>query len=252
MPKPSHTIREDWFAETFDTLYPIVYAHRTIKAAGREAAFAAEHVGLRDTDMVLDLACGNGRHLHHLAEKTRGLVGMDYSAFLLRHARACLSERTLLVRADMRQMPFRDCFTVVMNFFTSFGYFANEDENLAVLEGVSRALKAGARLFIDYVNAEYVEQTLQPESVRMVDGIEILETRWIDHQARRVNKSTRLQRGGKILRRLSESVRLYRPWEFEELLRRHGLMVDKMFGDYSGVPLAPAYPRMIIVGHKAV
>jgi SAM-dependent methyltransferase len=169
----------------------------------------------------------------------------------LRQARACLSEQTLLVRADMRQMPFLDCFTVVVNFFTSFGYFVKEEENLAVLEGVSRALKAGGRLFIDYVNAEYVEQTLQPESVRTVDGIEILETRWIDHRARRVNKSTRLRQAGKTLKRLSESVRLYRSGEFEDLLATQGLVVDRMFGDYSGVPLTPAFPRMIIVGHKA-
>ncbi|MBI4558731.1 MAG: hypothetical protein HY706_14210, partial [Candidatus Hydrogenedentes bacterium] len=50
---------------------------------------------------------------------------------------------------------------------------------------------------------------------------------------------------------LHESVQLYDPDEFGDLLRAGGLEVERLFGDFSGVALGPAEPRMIAVGHRA-
>src|SRR5690606_28759768 len=126
------TVDEDWFAHAFDALYPVIYAHRTVEAATAEAAFAIEQLKLCNTCSVLDLCCGNGRHMFHLLKHTPRVFGLDYSPALLAIARKQLAGAGLLLRGDMRAIPFEWVFDALSNFFTSFGYFTYEEENLAV------------------------------------------------------------------------------------------------------------------------
>lgn len=244
------TIAPDWYQHSFDELYPIVYAHRTIEAAWVEAGFAIEQMNIASKDAVLDLCCGNGRHLAHLAEHTSTLVGLDYSRDLLRIAHEDLGPAARLVRADMQAIPFVEAFDVVTNFFTSFGYFQSAADNLKVVREVARSLKAGGRFFIDYIGREWAERTLQPESVREAIGYRIHEERWIDSELRRINKVTTISKDDHEVRSAGESVQLYTPEEFSELLLKGGLAVRALYGDYDGAPYESRHPRMIAVGEK--
>ena len=112
-------IAEDWHQRSFGALYPVLYAHRNVEAAAPEAAFAAQRLGLRPDDRVLDLCCGNGRHMVHLLRHTPRVVGLDYSPDLLALASEQLGNSAGLVRGDMRAVPFGAVFDAVTNFFTS-------------------------------------------------------------------------------------------------------------------------------------
>lgn len=242
-------IRDDWYREGFNSLYPIVYGHRTVEAARPEAAFAAEHLRLNPEHRVLDLACGNGRHMVHLA-KVSNVVGLDYSADLLGMAHETVGADAQLVRADMRSIPFGPRFDAVTNFFTSFGYFPTTEENRRVVREVARVLKPGGRFLIDYFNAPFVEKTLVGESTRQCLGYTITEKRWIDRRAQRVNKITQVTRDGAVVGHWAESVRLYEERRFRALLAAGGLTVECVFGDFTGAPLSDIQPRMIVVGRK--
>lgn len=243
-------IPSDWYAESFGALYPLVYAHRDAASAETEALFAARCLQLRPGDRVLDLACGNGRHLFHLVSIAQGAVGLDYSPELLLLARETLGGRAGLVRGDMRAIPFAATFDAVFNFFTSFGYFETDEENAAVVQTLAAALAPRGRFFMDYLNPDHVEATLVPRSEREIDGHHIVEERWIDTRQRRVNKRTvvRGPRGGE--RVFGESVRLYSYPQMQRLLETAGLMITASFGDYTGVDRGPEQPRMILAGHK--
>src|SRR5947208_667361 len=93
-----------WFHAAFGALYPIVYAHRDDAAAEREAAFAKEVLGMLEGDRVVDLACGDGRHLAAFPRIGLRAIGVDLSTTLLALARA---RRLAVVRADLRALPFR-------------------------------------------------------------------------------------------------------------------------------------------------
>lgn len=242
------TVRDDWYRDAFGVLYPLIYAHRTVEAAAPEARFAIERCGLTPGDRVLDLCCGNGRHMVHLLSTTPHVVGLDFSAHLLDRARTVIGPHGALVRADMRAIPFEGCFDLVTNFFTSFGYFLSTDENAAVVDGIARALKPGGRFFLDYINRNWAEQTLDPESERTQGPYRIHERRWIAEE--RVNKSTRVYEGDRLVQELSESVRLYSLGELHALLGESGLRVEAVYGDYTGVPMDAFKPRMIAVGRK--
>jgi SAM-dependent methyltransferase len=245
------TADANWFESAFDALYPVVYAHRTVEAAVEEAHFAARQTGLRGDETVLDLCCGNGRHLGHLSGVTSRAVGLDYSADLLCVARHALGSRARLVRGDMRSLPFTSCFDVVFNFFTSFGYFQEEADNVEVARQLARALKPGGRFFMDYLNPARVEATLVPHSQREQDGFLIHEERWIDRAARRVNKTTLVTRDEEVVTRAAESVRLYPREELVALLGGCGLEVARAFGGYGGDPFNARSERMILVGRRA-
>ncbi len=252
MPDNPILIPKDWYHLSFDSLYPVVYAHRTVEAAREDALFSIQETKLTRADRVLDLCCGNGRHMATLVEAADMVVGLDYSSAMLDLARGVLGPKGLLVRADMRAQPFEECFDVVVNYFTSFGYFETEEENLAAVRGLSKALRPGGRFFIDYFNRSYTEQNIEPSSVRFQDGYEIREERWIDLTAHRINKTTVVLREGVVVSDSGESVRLYSDAEFRALLSAGGLHVERIFGDYMGGECCvPTQPRMIVIGRKA-
>ncbi len=246
----SLAVEKDWFANAFDALYPIIYAHRTVEAATGEAAFAIARLGLRPSSTVLDLCCGNGRHMVHLLRHTPDVVGLDYSRDLLGFARTQLGAEGKLLRGDMRTIPFQGAFDAVANFFTSFGYFQDEAENQAVALGIARALKPGGRFFMDYLNPDYVRAHLEPESEREAGDFVITERRWIDEATERVNKATKVHRDGVLVNQSSESVKLYAPDALQRLLADAGLVIESRFGDYDGSPVCPENPRQIIVGSR--
>lgn len=246
------SIARDWYHVSFDALYPIIYRHRTAEAAEQEALFAVEHAGISASDTVLDLCCGNGRHMVHMAKHAKKVVGLDYSSHLLALAGESLGESASLVRADMRAQPFKGCFDVVANFFTSFGYFESEEENLSVLKGIASSLKPGGRFFMDLINENWAEEHIEPKSIRRHEDYEISEDRWIDSERNRINKTMVVTRNGETVGELGESVQLYSLEDLTRLLGMAGLDVERTFGDYSGTSCCdPSQPRMIVVGRRA-
>lgn len=240
-------VDKNWFAEAFDALYPIVYRHRSVEAAAPEVAFAAKQLSIKPTEQVLDLCCGAGRHMHHLSQLDVSLYGLDYSRDLLRKAQQDVGDQARLVRADMRAIPFRECFDAILNFFTSFGYFLEMEQNLAVLHGIRAALRPGGRLLMDHINIQSVRENLVPHSERTVDELRIEEHRWIDESNQRVNKNTRIidPTGNEQL--ITESVRMFTSEEIRSYLAVAGLTVQAIFGDYEGHAFTDDSPRMILI-----
>lgn len=242
-----------WYDEWFDEEYVRVYGHRDLAEARRDVAFAEKVLELRRSELILDLCCGNGRHLLALCEKGyKRLVGVDLSLPLLRLARDSITRRACLTQvllADMRRLPCRERFDAVLNLFTSFGYFDTDEENRQVLRSMAAALRPGGRFVLDYLNAHRVVQTLQGRSERMVEGRRVIETRAVDPERRRVNKQIAIHTPQGV-KHYEESVRLYKQEEMSNLFRDSGLEVTVTYGDFDGRLFNPDAPRMIFVGRK--
>lgn len=233
-----------WFEKSFGTLYPLIYRHRSREAAEPEAAFAIEALRLRPGERVLDLASGEGRHL--VALRSRGLVavGVDLSEPLVRSARAA---GLPVVRGDMRAIPFGRHFDAVVSFFTSFGYFETDDENLGVLGEVAGCLRPGGRFLIDLPNRAAVEANLVPRSEQDLEGYHIEEERALDGD--RVVKRIHLV-GEDHEEEFVENVRLYTPEEIRDGLAGVGLGMADLYGDFSGAPFGPEADRMVVTARK--
>lgn len=241
---------ENWFIESFGAFYPLVYAHRSDQAAEQETRFALDITGCDPALPLLDCGCGTGRHLYWLSRNVHLAVGLDFSLPLLCAAREKLNMAVPLVRGDMRSLPFaNDTFGCLCSFFTSFGYFTDEDNNRTVSEW-ARVLKPGGVLFLDYLNSARIRLDLKPESRRTTTQWTIEEFRWIDEKLKRVNKRIQIRDSRGNLREFHESVRLYEPEELKTLLAGHHLETEKCFGTYDGQPWSPPADRLILVARR--
>ena len=236
----------DWFEEWFGEDYLRIYQHRDESEAERAIELIASHLGGREIRAVLDLACGAGRHSKALCERW-WTVGLDLSAALLRVARREDADAPY-VRADMRELPFADeSFDLVVNLFTSFGYFEEDREDQRVLERVQAALRPGGTFVIDFLNASQVRRTLVPYDERVENGVTIEQSRTISPDDRFVEKTIRLRERG---REYVERVRLLSAADLRRMLEAAGLEVVHCFGDYAGSRWSENSPRTILFASR--
>src|SRR5262245_16998581 len=235
---------ESWFGEEYLDLYP----HRDADSARREAAFALAHLpGTRAP--LLDLCCGSGRHSVQFAEAGVPPVGLDYSPPLLHLARR-RHPRLALVRGDMRALPFPDgVFAAVVNFFTSFGYFLRETENVAVVGEIERVLRGGGAFLCDTFARDWVLARLVEKESRRCGEKEYTIRRSWNAGTQRIEKEIEVRREGstEIFR---ESVRAYGADELVDIFCRAGLPVEATWGDFDGSPAGADSPRLIVLARK--
>ena len=152
-----------------------------------------------------------------------------------------------VARADMRQLPFcSGSFAGLVNFFTSFGYFADEDENAQVLREMARVLEPRAIFLFDYLNVHRELEKLVQREMRTTPTGEVLIERWFDPYDRSFNK--RMTIGHK---RYLERVRGYDLDEISMMFTTAGLTIRAVFGDFLGAPFEKTSPRLILVGTKS-
>ncbi len=194
---------------------------------------------------VLDVGCGAGRHARAIEAAGARPVGLDLSADLLRCARAT---GIPLVRADMRRLPVRrGSMDLVVNLFTSFGYFEHDAEHAGVIRGIADTLASGGWFALDFLNADTVRTGLVAEEVQQLGIGPVRITRELRDEGRRVVKTIRIPDG----RTFIERVRLFQADELERMLADAGLSVQFRFGDYAGGPLHAGAPRTILLSRLA-
>jgi SAM-dependent methyltransferase len=243
---------KSWYESAFGHDYLRVYSHRDEREAREHVSLALDRLQWLPGERVLDLGCGSGRHALVLAERDLKVVGLDLSEVLLHRARQDALDREVRVdwlRADMFSLPFSDVFDVVFSFFTSFGYFETDEQNLRVLKNVHRSLKTGGRFWFDYLNIEQVLKNLVPRDEQRIDGLTVVQERWYNHETRRLEKKIVIQDELES-REYLESVRAYHPFEIRELMRQAGFECRDVLGDYDGQVFHPDSPRLIMIGRS--
>ncbi len=233
-----------WYQEWFGEEYLELYSYRDEHEARRQVAFFQEHFGAIGGSL-LDLACGSGRHIQELQSAGYRAVGCDLSFILLRTG--IMEYGTMpMARADMRALPFCDAsFSGLVNFFTSFGYFASEAENLQVVREMSRVLAPGACFLFDYLNVHRELEKLVQRETRQTPKGPVLIERWFDASDRSFNK--RITIGDK---RYLERVRGYDLEEISTMFTSSDLNIRSAFGGFDSQPFTTNAPRLILMGSK--
>jgi len=100
---------------------------------------------LSRTDMVVDLGCGNGRHLISCAEHCKEVVGLDISKELLSITKKKLEEKnlenTILLHADMTNIPLKNDTVDSILFIAALHNIKVKDKRIQSLKEVKRVLK---------------------------------------------------------------------------------------------------------------
>jgi ubiquinone/menaquinone biosynthesis C-methylase UbiE len=234
---------ESWFGEDYVALYP----HRDAAEAGRAVALIESVASIAPGSRALDLACGAGRHSKVLAERW-WTAGLDLSEVLLRLAHRDRVDAAF-VRGDMRVLPFRDAsFRLVVNLFTSFGYFADDESHLHVVKEVARVTSAGGTFVLDFLNTAHLRDTLVPYDERTIGDKVVEQRRTISHDGRYVVKRICIR--GIPDKEYVERVRLFEAGDLTYMLRAAGFRVSSSFGNYDATPLSDESPRAILFGTR--
>lgn len=222
--------KKQWFETWFDqAYYDMLYQHRDEDeaAAFLDGLMAFLHPTPGST--MLDAACGKGRHASYLAEKGYEVTGIDLSFKNIREAKKDETEMLTFFQHDMSRVFRVNYFDFIFNFYTSFGYYKNEKQDLACIKAFAAGLKKGGKLVIDFFNIKYILQHLVEEVNIKIDDCDF-----------NISKS---YKDGFIIKKIEvtsalkketfyESVRAISFEQFESYFNTCGLKLIHTFGDY--------------------
>lgn len=224
-----------WFEDWFESdEYLKVYQHRNSEEAEILISFILNQINLPAKAKILDLGCGAGRHALLLAKRGFEVTGVDQSAKLLSVAADEAQKNGLhatFIRDDIRTVQFQEKFNLILNVFTSFGYFENDEDNFSLFSNVESLLLEDGVFVFDFLNAEYVRQNLTLYSKSEIEGLVIEQRRKIESNS--VIKEIALHQNGNV-KTFRESVRLYSKDELTDAVDKNNLLVEMVFGSYAG------------------
>jgi SAM-dependent methyltransferase len=240
----------NWYTQWFDSVfYHQLYSNRSDKEAADFVDALMDELNPSANSTMLDLGCGAGRHAKWLAAKGFDVTGLDLAASSIRSAEK--HERTNLrfAKHDMRDPFGKNSFDYVFNFFTSFGYFKNDEDNRRVIRNIYHALKPGGSLVIDYLNVVWCEDRLVAEETKEIDGIVYHISRWTDE--RFFYKKIAIENMPSAQSEFVEQVAKFDLNDFGYLFERNGLRLEKVYGDYRLNEYDRVEsPRMILLAGK--
>jgi SAM-dependent methyltransferase len=245
----------EWFEDEsfWIDLYPFMFSDERIKIAEEQVEQALTLTGFQG-GAVLDLCCGSGRHSVELAKRGIQVIAIDRTKFLLDKAKEKATELGLQIEFildDMRHFIRPGAFALVLNLFTSFGYFDNKEDDFQVLQNIYESLRTGGTLLIDIVGKELVARKLQPTtSSKLLDGSLLVECHEVFDDWSRIRNEWIL-----IKDETAKSYKfhhtIYSGQELKNLLHKAGFESVRLFGDLAGSEYGLEAKRLVAVARKA-
>ena len=220
---------EKWYSSWFDTpYYHILYKERNYREAQVFMDNLTHYLNLPEKATVLDLACGKGRHSSYFNQLGFTVLGADLSENSIAEANKNANETLHFKVHDMRE-PFEEKFDAIFNLFTSFGYFENDDDNLTTLKAIKESLSDYGFAVIDFMNVFQVIETLVPEEIKTMEGIDFHIKRYLKEN--HIYKEIDFEDQGQKFH-FTEKVKALTLKDFEDLMEEAGIYLLDIFGDY--------------------
>jgi SAM-dependent methyltransferase len=240
----------EWFETWFDSPeYHLLYQNRDIEEARNCINNMMKQLNLNMGSSIIDLACGRGRHALQLAELGYKVYGLDFSNNNIEYANQHLSHPDLKYYVHDMRIPFPvGVVDMVINLFTSFGYFKDSFENETVLFNIHNSLKEGGVFILDYLNTHQVAMKLVIEEKKHIEGRDFIIKRKIKDEF--ILKSVEVNYQGQQ-KHFIEKVENFSKKALCSLIENAGFEMVGIFGDYNFSPYEEKNsPRMIFKARK--
>jgi SAM-dependent methyltransferase len=202
---------------------------------------------------ALDVPCGIGRHAVPLAERGLAVTGVDVAAEYVDRAReraAGAGVDASFVVGDMRALPVDDRFTLVVNLWTSFGYYDAETDR-AVLAGLRERVADGGALVLELSNKEGVLAAFDDDGVTRRDDHVVVETREYDPVRSRMATERELFEvapdGYDHVGTMTFETRMFAPDTLRRWLLDAGFGSVSLYADLEGGELTRESTRLVVV-----
>lgn len=219
---------------------------------------------------ILDIGCGTGRVMFHLAQEGYHIYGIDNEAAMLERARIKLNafphvrDRLTFIQADVLHYNMEQRFRLVLLSYNSLMHFHGQEEQLALLRKLRQWMADDGLLVIDLPNtgetfatqdsdAMTLERTfIDPDSGHMVmqqavsylDRVQqLMQVTWFYDE---------INEDGLVMRTVAPVVFRYFFYpEMKLLLQQSGFAVDAVYGDTEMEPFEDGCERMVIFASAA-
>ena len=222
----------------------------TSETAEKEVDFIINALMPAPNSRILDLGCGFGRHSIELSKRGFDIVGVDVSENLLDIARTTANGHSVeFVLKDIRELEYNNEFDVAFMMLNAFGLLSDED-NERVVERISKAIKKKGKVLIDLRNPIKLGEGGIYDAVEKKRDFEIYTEQCNLPASKRVMIRRYFRCNGNT-KDYFFVARLYPLNELRELLARHGLEIERAYGDFDGNSYDKHNsPRLIVVAKK--
>jgi SAM-dependent methyltransferase len=232
--------------------YPFTFSEKRFEAAEDEVTKIIKLVGFQGSS-VLDLCCGPGRHAVVLAKRGYLVTAVDRSKFLLdrgdERAKAA-GIQIEFVQEDMRNFVRPASYDLVLNFFTSFGYFEDNEDDVKVLRNIYASLDSTGVCLLDMISKEWLARNLQPTtSMQAPDGSMRVERREISDDWTRIRNEWLFIKDGQTKSFTFEHT-IYSGRELKDRLLHVGFKNVKLYGNLDGAEYGVQASRLVAVASK--
>lgn len=220
--------------------------------AGRDLDLILELLHPEKDAVICDLCCGPGRHTLELAERGFRVTGVDRTVHYINALKKEASRENLTVecvQADMREFIALDTFDIILNLYTSFGYFENQADDMKVLKNIFTSLKKGGRFIIEMMGKEVLARIFAERDWYDDDGVLFLVERkvkqdwsWIESRWIMIDDNDRKE--------FTVSHRLYSGKELADILKTSGFSKVTLYGSFAGIPYNQNARRLVAVAVK--
>ncbi len=167
-----------WYEAFGDALGEGYLKYPWMRSTVPDCDYLERVLDVRPGDRLLDVGCGVGRHVVELARRGYRMTGIDVSRGLLKVGERLASEAGVDVEfrhLDARLLDYDSEFDAAYSVCEgAFSLVPTDEENLAILEGMRRAVKPGGRVSVCaghvYHTADKFWQLDPVDNAENVDG----------------------------------------------------------------------------------
>jgi long-chain-fatty-acid---luciferin-component ligase len=251
--------------------YNYVFTPETMKEitpdadADKEVRGVINLLNLKPGNKLLDCPCGFGRHSNLLAANKMDVLGIDINQKFLDYGMARAHESGLTVtykKLNMLELQGQNEFDTILNMYSSFGYFATDEQNFSVLVNFYQILKIGGKLLI------HLDTPLLQIESRGFDALKWNGAEWgmtntlhsnetqnetwiIDNYSKKTKRlEGRIKVTGALNQTETYSTRIYAIDEWRDMLKRVGFSVVNFYEDWEKTIYRESSKIMIVVAQK--
>ena len=232
---------------------------------------------LNKKGLILDLACGTGRHLIPLSAKGYRLIGVDSSLKLLRIAKQ-RCPRIDVIRVDLRSLPFKkEVFEAIISMDTSVGYLPTETDDRKSMIELNRTLVKGGTFFVDVFNIKQLKHKYGKKGqidrlnwfgiqvllkicgkrvfrflkLKEYPSFYLLQRRLINSDSKKLEDLWFIYtKNSEKVKKFNHKVRLYESEELEGMLSKSEFKVKCILGGYEHQEFSTESTRLILITTK--
>jgi D-alanine-D-alanine ligase len=222
-------VKPDWWKTLFDEIYLLTDARSVCddELTKREVDLICELLPIKQSDRILDLCGGQGRHSLEMAQ--RGFTGctvLDYSHYLVDRGTELAAERgskVAFVQGDARDTGLAgESFDNILLMGNSLGYLPTREDDLRIVSEAYRLLKPGSGILVDTADGEKVSEAMSPVAWHEVDStVVVCRRREIEGDAVKARELVLCKERG-VLRDQTYSIRMFSTTVLVNLLEKAG------------------------------